>query len=231
MNSSPCFASGSSRKNGDAAAIGCTAEQTSCTNPGSVNSAERAPPPISSAASNTTTDLPARARVIAAASPFGPEPITTASYSSRLATRRAYDAMRRRAHSFLLRPQIEILATCIPVASTKVGETSKVAQAILLDPRRRQFRWHRQSCLCERAPKASTFFVLLHRTSGSAHRATRRTRTAHRQDCLCHRKRSRSPYFSCTIFGYSLSGADMYSNGFFSLHSTFSSATCPSGRT
>src|SRR5687767_10118441 len=54
-------------------------EQTSCTKPGSVSSAERTPPPIVSAASCTSTSRPARASVIAAASPFGPEPTTTAS--------------------------------------------------------------------------------------------------------------------------------------------------------
>src|SRR5947207_12145119 len=48
-------------------------------NPGSVSCAERTPPPIVGSASKTTTDRPARARTIAAASPFGPEPITTAS--------------------------------------------------------------------------------------------------------------------------------------------------------
>src|SRR6266480_2824919 len=49
--------------------------------PGSVSSAERAPPPIVALASNTSTEHFARARVIAAARPFGPEPTTTASYS------------------------------------------------------------------------------------------------------------------------------------------------------
>ena len=48
------------------------AEQTSCTKPGSVSSAERAPPPIVSLASSTSTERPARASAIAAASPFGP---------------------------------------------------------------------------------------------------------------------------------------------------------------
>src|SRR5579871_3245758 len=56
------------------------AEQTSCTKPGRVSSIEREPPPMLSFASNTTTEWPARARVMAAASPFGPAPITTASY-------------------------------------------------------------------------------------------------------------------------------------------------------
>ena len=46
--------------------------------PGSVSSAERRPPPTVSSASWTVTSQPARAIVIAAASPFGPEPITTA---------------------------------------------------------------------------------------------------------------------------------------------------------
>src|SRR5438132_1695642 len=54
-------------------------EQTSCTNPGRVSSAERTPPPITSDASITCTDRPARARVMAAARPFGPAPTTTAS--------------------------------------------------------------------------------------------------------------------------------------------------------
>ena len=51
----------------------------SWTKPGSVSSAERDPPPIVSAASSTRTERPARARAIAAARPFGPEPTTTAS--------------------------------------------------------------------------------------------------------------------------------------------------------
>src|SRR5436853_2469808 len=38
-------------------------------------------------ASNTRTDSPARANVIAAARPFGPEPTTTASHSSAIARR------------------------------------------------------------------------------------------------------------------------------------------------
>ena len=59
--------------------IGWTAEQTSWTKPGSVSSAERVPPPISSSASRTSTSRPFRASSIAAARPFGPEPITIAS--------------------------------------------------------------------------------------------------------------------------------------------------------
>src|SRR3954454_16789651 len=78
---SPCFSSGRVLKNGEPAASGWTAEQTSCKNPGNVNSAERAPPPIVEFASQTRTDHPARASVIAPARPFGPEPTTTASYS------------------------------------------------------------------------------------------------------------------------------------------------------
>src|SRR5487761_525269 len=68
------------RKNGEASAIGCTAEQMSWVNPGSVSCAERAPPLRTSLASSTKTDRPARAHVIAAAKPFGPAPITMASY-------------------------------------------------------------------------------------------------------------------------------------------------------
>ena len=49
--------------------------------PGSVNSAERAPPPILSRASRTQTEHPARAISIPAARPFGPDPTTTASNS------------------------------------------------------------------------------------------------------------------------------------------------------
>ena len=45
-HSSPCAASGNCSKHGEHTAKGCTAEQISWTNPGSVNSADRAPPPI-----------------------------------------------------------------------------------------------------------------------------------------------------------------------------------------
>src|SRR5262249_29207534 len=78
-NSSPRSASGSVLKNGDAATSACTAEQTSCTNPGSVSGAERMPPPIVGSASNTRTESPSRASAIAAARPFGPDPTTMAS--------------------------------------------------------------------------------------------------------------------------------------------------------
>src|SRR5437867_6408394 len=57
------------------------AEQTSWTKPGSVSSAERAPPPSVSRASKTQTEQPARASSIPAASPFGPDPTMTASNS------------------------------------------------------------------------------------------------------------------------------------------------------
>ena len=79
IHSTPWSASGSVRKNGEATPSGWIAEQTSWTNPGSVSSAERAPPPTVSAASRTRTVSPACANTIAAASPFGPEPTTTAS--------------------------------------------------------------------------------------------------------------------------------------------------------
>ena len=75
----PCRSRSVSAKNGDVRPNGCTALQTSWTNPGSVSSADRAPPPTWSARSSTVTAWPARAIVIAAASPFGPLPMTTAS--------------------------------------------------------------------------------------------------------------------------------------------------------
>src|SRR5437899_4121235 len=46
--------------------------------PGSVSSAERAPPPIVGSASNSVVWKPASARTIAAVSPFGPDPMTHA---------------------------------------------------------------------------------------------------------------------------------------------------------
>ena len=50
-HSRPCAASGNCSKHGEHTARGCTAEQISWTNPGSVNSADRAPPPIVAAPS------------------------------------------------------------------------------------------------------------------------------------------------------------------------------------
>src|SRR5579859_6180147 len=49
-------------------------------NPGSVSSADRVPPPMAASASSTVVRSPAFARTIAAVSPFGPEPITYASF-------------------------------------------------------------------------------------------------------------------------------------------------------
>src|SRR4029077_10061013 len=60
-------------------ASGSTDEQRSWLNPGSVNASDRVPPPIIDSASSTRTDLPAPARTMAAESPFGPAPTTTAS--------------------------------------------------------------------------------------------------------------------------------------------------------
>ena len=57
---------------GEASASACTVEQVSCTNPGSVSSSERQPPPTVSAPSMTVTPRPARASTMAAASPLGP---------------------------------------------------------------------------------------------------------------------------------------------------------------
>ena len=79
IHSSPCPASGSVRKSGEATANGWIAEQTSWTKPGRVSGAERAPPPIVSSASKTTTLQPACASTMAAARPFGPDPTTIAS--------------------------------------------------------------------------------------------------------------------------------------------------------
>src|SRR5262249_39379384 len=79
----------SDRKSGEARASGWIDEQTSWTKPGSVSSAERRPPPSCGSASCTSTSNPARASVIAAASPFGPEPITTARFTPRLAPERS----------------------------------------------------------------------------------------------------------------------------------------------
>ena len=67
------------RNTGDARAAGCTAEHTSCRNPGSVSPAERTPPPIDDSASYSRTDRPARAATTAATSPFGPLPTTVTS--------------------------------------------------------------------------------------------------------------------------------------------------------
>src|SRR4051812_15476780 len=64
---------------GEARLSGWTDAQGSWTNPGSVSSAERTPPPTVCAASYTRTDRPARASSMAAASPLGPAPTTIAS--------------------------------------------------------------------------------------------------------------------------------------------------------
>src|SRR5262249_45967282 len=74
----------SARNAGDAAASGWTPEQTSCTKPGNVSSAERSPPPARGSASKTSTSSPASASTIAATSPFGPDPMTTARLLSAL---------------------------------------------------------------------------------------------------------------------------------------------------
>ncbi len=75
----PCAARSSRRKKGEAAASGWIAEQRSWRKPGSVSGSVVSPPPISAARSRTSTRTPASARLSAAASPFGPEPTTTAS--------------------------------------------------------------------------------------------------------------------------------------------------------
>ena len=47
--------------------------------PGSISSVERTPPPGVGWLSSTVTDQPRSASTLAATSPFGPEPMTTAS--------------------------------------------------------------------------------------------------------------------------------------------------------
>jgi hypothetical protein len=78
-SSRPWSASGRFRRTGDPGTNGWIDEQTSCTKPGRVSSAERVPPPNVSSASRTSTRLPARASVTAATRPFGPDPTTIAS--------------------------------------------------------------------------------------------------------------------------------------------------------
>src|SRR4029077_15295662 len=70
-------------KKGEQTAMAKTEEQTSWRKPGSVSTAERTPPPGTSAHSRTTTDFPACAIRMAAASPFGPEPTAMASVVGR----------------------------------------------------------------------------------------------------------------------------------------------------
>src|SRR3954471_11170098 len=78
-HSSPNRSSGMAANTGEAAAAGYTDEKVSCWKPGSVSGSVRTAPPGVSAASSTVTDRPARASRMAAASPFGPAPITTAA--------------------------------------------------------------------------------------------------------------------------------------------------------
>ncbi len=66
------------RKKGEMSAVATTVAHGSWTNPGSVRAADRRPPPGTAAPSMTRTATPARASVIAAASPFGPLPTTIA---------------------------------------------------------------------------------------------------------------------------------------------------------
>ena len=80
----PWRSSGIVRNAGEAMPSGWIAEHTSCTKPGSVSSALRVPPPGVGWPSTTRTRRPVRAIVIAATSPLGPDPMTTASYSGKL---------------------------------------------------------------------------------------------------------------------------------------------------
>src|SRR5262245_17904672 len=81
---SPAVSSSSGSSAGLTWANGKNAAPTSCTNPGSVSSADRTAPPGVALASSTSTLIPARARSIAATSPLGPDPITIASGSPRM---------------------------------------------------------------------------------------------------------------------------------------------------
>ena len=58
--------------------MGCAAEQSSCSSPGSVSSLLRVPPPMVWAASITVTDTPRTAKAAAQARPLGPAPTTMA---------------------------------------------------------------------------------------------------------------------------------------------------------
>ena len=78
-HSSPWSASPSDDRNGEPTPIGWTAEQWSCSTPGTVSSLVRVPPPIVSSASSTVTATPARASAAAQARPLGPDPTTKAS--------------------------------------------------------------------------------------------------------------------------------------------------------
>ena len=78
-HSSPWRSSERLEQNGEPTAIGCTAEQSSCSKPGRVSSLVRAPPPIVAAASSTVTSTPRAASAAAQARPLGPEPTTIAS--------------------------------------------------------------------------------------------------------------------------------------------------------
>ena len=78
----PWRSSGKARSAGEAMPRGWIAEQMSWTNPGSVRTALRVPPPAVGCPSTTRTRRPVRAIVIAATSPLGPDPMTMASYRS-----------------------------------------------------------------------------------------------------------------------------------------------------
>src|SRR5690606_21394143 len=80
-HSRPCSSRGRERRKGDPAPSTWIVEQTSWRRPGTVSSALRNPPPGVSAPSTTNTEPPWRAMVMEAASPFGPDPMPTATRS------------------------------------------------------------------------------------------------------------------------------------------------------
>src|SRR3954471_3866637 len=78
-HSSPNRSSGMAANTGEAAAAGYTDEKASCWKPGSVSGSVRTAPPAVAGASSTVTGRPGGRSRMAAASPFGPAPITTAA--------------------------------------------------------------------------------------------------------------------------------------------------------
>ena len=78
----PYRSSSSSRRTGDATPSGKNALHWSLRKPGWVDSRVWTPPPGTSVASRTTTSQPASASTLAATSPLGPAPMTTASTTS-----------------------------------------------------------------------------------------------------------------------------------------------------
>ena len=88
---------------------GYTAEPVSCMNPASVDSSDRAEPPIASLASSSSTETPFLASSIAADNPFGPAPTTMASWLI-WNPRRAYPSYRspKRINTVIAPPGVSV---------------------------------------------------------------------------------------------------------------------------